>query len=109
VVDARRLLDNAVRHRRRTKGNVPVGGVTGNLRNDLPRSPEGFALIGDRLGSAGKPPETICPPGPITICCITVCCAFRARRTCRRPSLTLNSMFRAFELSSGQFPGTQDP
>jgi hypothetical protein len=27
--------------------NVPLGGVTGNLRNDLPRSPEGFALIGD--------------------------------------------------------------
>jgi Animal haem peroxidase len=27
--------------------NVPLGGVTGNHRNDLPRSPEGFALIGD--------------------------------------------------------------
>jgi hypothetical protein len=64
--------------------NVPLGGVTGNLRNDLPRSPEGFALIGDhrndenlavaqthlamlkfhnkvcdRLASAGKPPEAI--------------------------------------------------
>ena len=64
--------------------NVPVGGVTGDLRNDLPRSPEGFALIGDhrndenlivaqthlamlkfhnkvcdQLASAGKPAETI--------------------------------------------------
>ena len=64
--------------------NVPLGGVTGDLRNDLPRSPEGFALIGDhrndenlvvaqthlamlkfhnkvcdRLESAGKPPDTI--------------------------------------------------
>ena len=64
--------------------NVPLGGVTGDLRNDLPRSPEGFALIGDhrndenlvvaqthlamlkfhnkvcdQLASAGKPPETI--------------------------------------------------
>jgi hypothetical protein len=27
--------------------NVPVGDVTGDHRNDLPRSPEGFALIGD--------------------------------------------------------------
>ena len=27
--------------------NVAVGGVTGDHRNDLPRSPEGFALIGD--------------------------------------------------------------
>ncbi|KIZ41268.1 MULTISPECIES: heme peroxidase family protein [Rhodopseudomonas] len=27
--------------------NVPLGGVTGAFRNDLPRSPEGFALIGD--------------------------------------------------------------
>ncbi len=27
--------------------NVPLGGVTGDHRNDLPRSPEGFALIGD--------------------------------------------------------------
>ena len=27
--------------------NVDFGGVTGNFRNDLPRSPEGFALIGD--------------------------------------------------------------
>jgi len=27
--------------------DVPFGGVTGNFRNDLPRSPEGFALIGD--------------------------------------------------------------
>ena len=27
--------------------NVPFGGVTGDHRNDLPRSPEGFALIGD--------------------------------------------------------------
>ena len=27
--------------------NVPFGNVTGDLRNDLPRSPEGFALIGD--------------------------------------------------------------
>jgi hypothetical protein len=27
--------------------NVPLGGVTGDRRNDLPRSPEGFALIGD--------------------------------------------------------------
>ncbi len=27
--------------------NVDFGGVTGNHRNDLPRSPEGFALIGD--------------------------------------------------------------
>jgi hypothetical protein len=26
---------------------VPAGGVTGDHRNDLPRSPEGFALIGD--------------------------------------------------------------
>jgi hypothetical protein len=26
---------------------VPAGGVTGNHPNDLPRSPEGFALIGD--------------------------------------------------------------
>ena len=26
---------------------VGFGGVTGNFRNDLPRSPEGFALIGD--------------------------------------------------------------
>ena len=64
--------------------NVPLGEVTGDLRNDLPRSPEGFALIGDhrndenlvvaqthlamlkfhnkvcdRLASAGKPPATI--------------------------------------------------
>lgn len=27
--------------------NVAAGGVTGDHRNDLPRSPEGFALIGD--------------------------------------------------------------
>jgi hypothetical protein len=27
--------------------NVPFGNVTGDHRNDLPRSPEGFALIGD--------------------------------------------------------------
>ncbi|MGT2439971.1 peroxidase family protein [Bradyrhizobium betae] len=27
--------------------NVPLGNVTGDHRNDLPRSPEGFALIGD--------------------------------------------------------------
>jgi hypothetical protein len=27
--------------------NVDFGGVTGSFRNDLPRSPEGFALIGD--------------------------------------------------------------
>jgi hypothetical protein len=27
--------------------NVPLGGVTGEHHNDLPRSPEGFALIGD--------------------------------------------------------------
>ena len=27
--------------------NVGLGGVTGDHRNDLPRSPEGFALIGD--------------------------------------------------------------
>ena len=27
--------------------NVPFGGVTGNFRDDLARSPEGFALIGD--------------------------------------------------------------
>ena len=27
--------------------NVALGGVTGDHRNDLPRSPEGFALIGD--------------------------------------------------------------
>ncbi|GEP61582.1 peroxidase family protein [Reyranella soli] len=27
--------------------NVDLGGVTGDHRNDLPRSPEGFALIGD--------------------------------------------------------------
>ena len=27
--------------------NVGFGGVTGDFRNDLPRSPEGFALIGD--------------------------------------------------------------
>src|SRR5882757_6323699 len=27
--------------------NVPLGGITGDLRNDLPRNPEGFALIGD--------------------------------------------------------------
>jgi hypothetical protein len=26
---------------------VPAGGVTGDHRNDLPRSPEGFALVGD--------------------------------------------------------------
>ena len=26
---------------------VPFGNVTGDFRNDLPRSPEGFALIGD--------------------------------------------------------------
>ena len=26
---------------------MPLGDVTGDLRNDLPRSPEGFALIGD--------------------------------------------------------------
>ena len=63
---------------------MPLGEVTGDLRNDLPRSPEGFALIGDhrndenlvvaqthlamlkfhnkvcdRLASAGKPPATI--------------------------------------------------
>src|SRR5262249_59992438 len=27
--------------------NVAAGGVTGDHRNDLPRSPEGFALVGD--------------------------------------------------------------
>ena len=27
--------------------NVAFGGVTGDFRNDLPRNPEGFALIGD--------------------------------------------------------------
>ncbi len=27
--------------------NVALGGITGDHRNDLPRSPEGFALIGD--------------------------------------------------------------
>ena len=27
--------------------NVPFGSITGDHRNDLPRSPEGFALIGD--------------------------------------------------------------
>jgi Animal haem peroxidase len=27
--------------------NVPAGGVTGDHRNDLPRGPEGFALVGD--------------------------------------------------------------
>lgn len=27
--------------------NVGFGGITGDFRNDLPRSPEGFALIGD--------------------------------------------------------------
>ncbi len=64
--------------------NVPLGNVTGNHRNDLPRSPEGFALIGDhrndenlvvaqthlamlkfhnkvcdQLAAAGKPPGEI--------------------------------------------------
>ena len=35
--------------------NVPFGGVTGDHRNDLPRSPEGFALIGDHRNDEEPP------------------------------------------------------